>query len=127
MSHLDLAGWFPKCFTERREDRTSIHPEAKNVTKNIKGLMNALHQSINEAILESNDVAAALAALKRTGKCPVFTIDITMQDAPEAAAEPVVSSVTEELVLSDSDVQFLAVIGISDPSWCCSTSQSDTP
>lgn len=110
------------------------------MTKNIKGLMNALHQSINEAILESNDVAAAMAALKRTGKCPVFTIDITMQDAPGPEAEPVegstvleagsrfvekLSSVTEELVLSDWDVEFLAAAGISDPSWCGGISKSD--
>jgi len=109
------------------------------VTKNMKGLMNALQQSINEAILESNDVAAAMAALKRTGKCPVFTIDITMQDAPGSPAEPEeastvldaassvtekLSSVTEELVLSDSDVEFLAAAGISDPSWCSSTPKS---
>jgi hypothetical protein len=97
------------------------------VTKNIKGLMNALRQSINEAILESNDVAAALAALKRTGKCPVFTIDISMEEMPNQAIEPVLASTnTEELVLSDSDVEFLAAMGITDPSWCCSTAKSDT-
>ena len=116
------------------------------MTKNLKGLLNALQQSINEAILESNDVAAAMAALKRTGKRPVFTIDISMQDAPQPADEPVdiaiddavddlaadltdepkpdsiVSGLTEDLVLSDSDVQFLGAIGISDPSWCQSSS-----
>lgn len=101
------------------------------MTKNIKGLMNALHQSINEAILGSNDVAAAMAALKRTGKCPVFTIDISMQEAPEPVAAPVAtdftspSSVTEELVLSDKDVQFLVDMGISDPSWCDNTPGPD--
>jgi hypothetical protein len=119
------------------------------VTKNIKGLMQVLQQSINEAILDSHDVAAAMAALKRTGKCPVFTIDISMQDPPDAAQDeepedapllvadellaPVVethlaqtrcseplsapSRNTEELVLSDWDVEFLAVLGIRDPSW----------
>ena len=111
------------------------------MTKNLKGLLNALQQSINEAILESNDVAAAMAALKRTGKCPVFTIDISMQDAPEAADEPlnvaiedavdepktdlVALGVTEDLVLSDSDVQFLGALGISDPSWCHSDAARD--
>lgn len=101
------------------------------MTKNIKGLMNALHQSINEAILDSNDVAAAMAALKRTGKCPVFTIDVSMQDAPDQTAEPVGCAVVptltgiEELVLSDSDVQFLTDMGISDPSWCGEASPSD--
>ena len=108
------------------------------MTKNLKGLLKALQQSINEAILESNDVAAAMAALKRTGKCPVFTIDISMQDAPQPANEPVevatydavgepkadrtLAGFTEDLVLSDSDVQFLGALGISDPSWCQTTS-----
>lgn len=113
------------------------------MTKNLKGLIQALRQSINEAILDSNDVAAAMSALKRTGKCPVFTIDISMQDPPDAARdededaplllddEPLTLAAetciidtphvearnTEELVLSDWDVQFLAVLGIRDPSW----------
>ena len=111
------------------------------MTRNIKGLMQALQQSINEAILDSNDVAAAMAALKRTGKCPVFTIDISMQDPPDAESEleptdgedalecdttvlldtPPVraprSSNGDELVLSDSDVEFLTALGVSDPSW----------
>lgn len=107
--------------------------------------MQALQQSINEAILDSHDVAAAMAALKRTGKCPVFTIDIAMQDPPDAVRdededstllvddEPLAPAAlpkcnagkfpdtqtrnTEELVLSDWDVEFLAVLGIRDPSW----------
>jgi hypothetical protein len=113
------------------------------VTKNLKGLMQALQQSINEAILDSHDVAAAMAALKRTGKCPVFTIDISMQDPPGAVRdddddapllvddEPLLPAAdirniearnteprnTEELVLSDWDVEFLALLGIRDPSW----------
>ena len=95
------------------------------MTKNVRGLMNALRLSINEAILESNEVAAAMAALKRTGKSPVFTIDISLQDVPDSAAQPVLSTHTEELVLSDADVAFLAAIGISDPSWCC-TPESHT-
>ena len=90
--------------------------------RNIQGLLNALRQSINEAILESNDVAAAMAALKRTGKTPVFTIDIEMHDPPvPAAKEETSSKPAEELVLSDSDIEFLTSLGISDPSWSCST------
>jgi hypothetical protein len=95
------------------------------VSKTVKELIAALRQSINEAILESNDVAAAIAALKRAGKCPSFTVDISLEEVPGSAdvpAEP--SSLTEELVLSDSDVAFLTAIGISDPSWCCSTAPS---
>lgn len=119
------------------------------MTRNIKGLLQALQQSINEAILDSNDVAAAMAALKRTGKCPVFTIDISMQDPPGAETEPVDGTAcdmfernmmgdlvdapparptptagTEELVLSDSDVEFLAALGVRDPSWGNTTIQS---
>jgi hypothetical protein len=97
------------------------------MTKNVRGLLDSLQQSINEAILESNDVAAAMAALKRTGKCPVFSIEVALEEAPVPAAEPVAAStLTEELVLSDADVQFLAAIGITDPSWCSITPQSGT-
>jgi hypothetical protein len=96
------------------------------MTRNTKGLMNALRQSINEAILESNDVAAIMEALKRTGQRPVLTIAISLQDSTEPAAVPAMLSLTEELVLDDSDVKFLAAVGIRDPSWCCSASRSHT-
>jgi hypothetical protein len=97
------------------------------VTNNTKGLLNALRQSINEAILESNDVNAAMAALKRSGKSPVFSIDVALEDAPEIGAQPAEAlGRAEELVLSDADVEFLAAIGITDPSWCCTTPQSGT-
>ena len=90
--------------------------EATEVTKNVSGLMNALRQFINEAILESDDVAAAMAALKRTGKCPVFTVDITLQDVSPTAAEPAEAAVpADQLQLSESDVEFLAAIGITEP------------
>lgn len=68
--------------------------------------------------MESNDVAAALAALKRTGKCPSFTIDITLQDAPAPAesVDPELSPAhPEDLMLADADVEFLATLGIRDP------------
>jgi len=97
------------------------------VTKNLKGLLNVLRQSINEAILDSNEVAAAIAALKITGKCPVFSIEVGLEESPELAAAPVaLTALTEELVLSDEDVAFLAALGITDPSWCCSTPQAGT-
>ena len=100
----------------------------KNVNgKNIKGLMNALRQFINEAILESQDVAAAMAALKRTGKCPVFMIDVALEDAPHPATATVENlALGEELVLSDEDVEFLGAVGIADPSWCGNGSRSGT-
>jgi hypothetical protein len=87
--------------------------------------MNALRQAINESILESNDVAAAMAALKRTGKCPVFTVDICLEGAPETAVEPEREPrVAEELLFSELDVKVLAAMGISDPSGSCSAPQS---
>ena len=100
------------------------------MTKNLRGLLNVLRQSINEAILQSNDVAAAIAALKSTGKCPLFTIEVGLEESAGLAAAPValtaLTALTEELVLSDEDVAFLAALGITDPSWCCSTPQSGT-
>jgi hypothetical protein len=103
-----------------------IAPEEQHMTKNTKGLMNALRQSINEAILESNDVAAIMEALKRAGQRPVLTIAVSLDDSAEPAAMPAMSVLTEELVLDDSDVKFLAAVGISDPSWCCNASRSHT-
>jgi hypothetical protein len=82
--------------------------------------------------MESNDVAAAMAALTRTGASPVFAIDVMLEEMPEPAAEPLMasrptaSSSTEELVLSDDDVAFLAALGISDPSWASSTTKAGT-
>jgi hypothetical protein len=87
------------------------------VTKNLKGLLEVLRQSINEAVLESNNVAAAMEALKRAGKCPVFTIDITLEEALATGQFEALGQ-GDELVLDDADVEFLAAIGITDPSWC---------
>ncbi len=112
-----------------REDRWGLLPEAQEVTNNIRGLMNALRQSINEAILESNDVAAAMAALRRTGKLPVFTIDVSLQDPPGTEPPPAeatdgATAAKQELTFSDPDVAFLSALGISDPTWFCGSSKS---
>jgi hypothetical protein len=93
------------------------------MTKNVSGLMKALNQFINEEILQSEDVAAAMAALKRTGLCPVFTVDIALEEAPGGEPGEALGR-AEELVLSDADVEFLTTMGISDPSWCCATPQA---
>jgi hypothetical protein len=114
-----------KCSFVRREDRKNIASEEIKVTKNLRGLLNVLRQSINEAILQSNDVAAAIAALKSTGRSPTFSIEVGLEEAPSPAAEPI-AALTEELVLSDEDVAFLAALGITDPSWCCSSPQAGT-
>jgi len=105
----------------------TTHRREIQVTKNLRELLNVLRQSINEAIMESNDVAAAIAALKSTGKCPLFSIEVGLEESAELAAAPVaLTALTEELVLSDEDVAFLAALGITDPSWCCSTPQAGT-
>jgi hypothetical protein len=110
-----------------REDRKNNAREGVQVTKNLRGLLNVLRQSINEAILQSNDVAAAIAALKSTGKCPMFSIEVGLEESPVSAPELLaLSALTEELVLSDEDVAFLATLGITDPSWCCSAPQGGT-
>ena len=89
------------------------------MSKNVSGLVNALKQFINEAILDSDDVAAAMAALRRSGKCPVFTVDITLEDGKEPIAElPEPMRAPEELSLTDSDVDFLAAIGITEAASC---------
>jgi len=106
------------------------------VRTNLNGLLSALQQSINEAILQSHDVAAALAALKRTGRSPAFTIEVALEESQEPSVEPAArpatrSALADELVLSDEDVEFLAILGISDPSWSRSraesTSKAGTP
>ncbi len=119
MKCLDGAGWFMKCSKEHRLG-------GNDVTKNTKGLMNDLRHCIDRAILESNDVAAIVAALKRIGKYPLYTVDISLQDGADPATQPLLSKLTEDLVLSDSDVEFLASMGISDPSWCCGATESGT-
>jgi soluble P-type ATPase len=101
------------------------------MTKHVRGLIGALRLALNEAILESNEVAAIMEALKLTGKCPVFTIDISLQEAPGPDDQPsslknaggvaLGDALGDELVLSDADVAFLTVLGISDPSWCSGT------
>lgn len=84
------------------------------MTHDVKGLMHALRQSINEAILESADVAAVVEALKRTGKRPLFTIDVTLEDAPPSFAGPVEKpGPAGELVLTDADQEFLHTLGIA--------------
>jgi hypothetical protein len=110
--------WRMKCYLGSCEDRKKLHSEEIEVTNNVKDLLNALQQSINEAIVSSQDVAAALTALKRTGRCPVFSIEVAVEESPALAAEPRDDRpFNEELVLSDEDVEFLAALGITDPSW----------
>jgi hypothetical protein len=96
--------------------------------KHVKGLLSALRQAVNEAILGSHDVNAALAAISRTGRCPSLSVDVALESPPrneredespdhgrEQAAEPVgVQSLQPgELTLTESDEEFLQSLGIS--------------
>jgi len=116
-------GWRVKCYLGTREDRKTLRSEEIKVTNNVKDLLNTLQQSINEAIVSSHAVAAALTALKRTGRNPVFSIEVAIEEA-QLTDEPLGSlgfakdrPSGEELVLSDEDVEFLSALGITDPSW----------
>jgi len=85
-----------------------------HVTKDVQGLMNALRQCINEAIMESEGVAAAVAALKGTGKCPLLMIDVALEEAPQPVASPVEeSSLAGQLALTGPDMDFLRSLGIA--------------
>jgi len=100
--------------------------------KHVKGLLSVLRQAINEAILGSHDVAAALAALGRTGHCPTFAVDVSLETHPredaheesrEGEATGVQSQLSDEpalraegygpLKLTLADEEFLRSLGIN--------------
>ncbi len=105
--------------------------------KHVKGLLSALRQAVNEAILGSHDVNAALAAIGRTGRCPSLSVDVALEnpswDDPAGqdqsfredqspyyhgrpyADEPgrIQSMQPGELILTGSDEVFLEALGIS--------------
>jgi hypothetical protein len=91
--------------------------------KHVKGLLSVLRQAVNEAILGSHDVNAALAAISRTGRCPSLSVDVALENQARedpvreegwTAEEP--SSVRSirpgELVLAEADEEFLRSLGI---------------
>jgi hypothetical protein len=77
--------------------------------KHVKGLLSALRQAINEAILGSHDVNAALSALSRTGVCPSFAVDVMLEGAEEHLPSLEGSG---ELCLTEVDEEFLRSMGI---------------
>ena len=91
--------------------------------KHVKALLSALRQAINEAILGSHDVNAALAALSRAGQCPSLSVDVALEDPSrlDCAESRTLASLDEpfpaaiqpgELVLTDDDEGFLESLGI---------------
>ncbi len=86
--------------------------------RHVKALLSALRQAVNEAILGSHDVNAALAALGRTGACPSLSVDVSLQDpagegqAHEGAIQPN-GAQPGDLVLTEEDEEFLQSLGIT--------------
>jgi hypothetical protein len=89
--------------------------------RHVKALLSALRQAVNEAILGSHDVNAALAALGRTGACPSLSVDVSLQDpagedqVDERVIQPKDAPITQpgELVLTEEDEEFLQSLGIT--------------
>jgi hypothetical protein len=80
--------------------------------KHVKGLLSALRQAVNEAILGSHDVNAALAAISRTGQCPSLSVDVAL-DNPSREERDYPSLPPGELVLTELDEEFLQSLGIA--------------
>jgi len=93
--------------------------------KHVKGLLNALRQAVNEAILGSQDVNAALAAISRTGRCPSLSVDVALENPARAeqsrdegrqhSEQPSCAQSLQpgELVLTEDDDEFLQALGIT--------------
>lgn len=94
----------------------------------IKIMLSALRQAVNEAILGSHDVNAAMAALGRTGRCPSLSVDVTLEnesgevEVNEPVAGALISAAQNtavqslhsgELILSSDDEEFLLSLGIT--------------
>ena len=93
-------------------------PEGKGkMEKHVKALLSALRQSVNEAILGSHDVNAALAALSRAGRCPSLSVDVSLEqhDPEESLLDlydlPPVSE-PAGLLFTPDDEDFLHSLGI---------------
>jgi hypothetical protein len=100
----------------------------RNMDKHVSALLSALRQAVNEAILGSRDVNAALAAISRTGRCPSLSVDVALEtlaleeredESPDHwqghTDDPggVQSLQPGELVLTGIDEEFLQSLGIS--------------
>jgi hypothetical protein len=97
-----------------------LHPQERRpggkgkMEKQIKVLLSALRQAVNEAILGSHDVNAALAALGRTGRCPTLAVDVSLEKADALAPDTADMQVeTGDLVLTAADEEFLQSLGIA--------------
>jgi hypothetical protein len=74
------------------------------MNQDVKGLLQNLREAIHEALAESADISAAMAALEQAGHCPAFKVDI---DMPESDASG------ERIDPVEFDENFLRSLGIS--------------
>ena len=88
----------------------------------VKGLLSALRQAVNEAILGSHDVNAALAALSRAGRCPSLAVDVSLEDEFHDANGHYQSQLEDQvgrrpvsgkLTITQADEGFLQSLGIA--------------
>jgi hypothetical protein len=117
--------WRPR----ERKPKVKTNPEGRLTMDNhIKIMLSALRQAVNEAILGSHDVNAAMAALGRTGRCPSLSVDVTLEnesgevEVNEPVAGALISAAQNtavqslhsgELILSSDDEEFLLSLGIT--------------
>ena len=85
----------------------------EKMDKHVRSLLSVLRQAINEAILGSHDVSAALAALGRTGHCPSFAVEVSLEAQPREDDElRLLAGSQGEMVLTEADEEFLRSLGI---------------
>ena len=83
--------------------------------RHVKALLSALRQSVNEAILGSHDVNAALAALSRAGQCPSLSVDVSLGDQSGELLDAGIPGqpVPRALLLTEADEAFMQSLGIA--------------
>lgn len=78
------------------------------MNKEIERLLHTLREAIHDALAESSDIVAAMAALERAGRCPTFAVDVTLDDEQLPREE-------STLALTTEDEQFLKSLKIVSP------------
>ena len=97
------------------------------MTKRIERLLSSLREAINNALGESNSVAAVMAELEREGHSPCFSVDVGLPES--ALTEKEIADLEEDaerklptlevvkrdgpLILTECDETFLRELGIA--------------
>ncbi len=80
----------------------------------IDELLHALRLAMYEALARSCDVAEAMARLEQVGHCPTILVDVSLADQPTPAQNRE-TELSEALVLTEDDQEFLRAIKIASP------------